>query len=80
MDARLSRTDAEMTEGERLIIAKIDGRFTLFGVPRLPLNTPHFFIRAGDAIEGPMTFQECRDRLPDHLDADDCRLVERLTE
>jgi hypothetical protein len=78
MDAQSS---ASMNKAaERLIVAKIDGQFTLLGVPRSPLSAPHFYIRAGEAVEGPMTFMECRNRLSEHMDADDCRVVERVDE
>jgi hypothetical protein len=78
MDAQSSARVDKVAD--RLIVAKIDGQFTLLGVPRSPLSAPHLYIRAGDVVEGPMTFMECRNRLSEHMDADDCRVVERVDE
>lgn len=66
------------SSGEKLILTKIDGRFVFVGIPRSSPLEPHFYIRAGDQEWGPMTFLQCKVRLPEHLEeAESCDLVER---
>lgn len=69
---------SEPNTADKLILTKIDGRFVFVGIPRTSPLEPHFYIRAGDQEFGPMTFLQCKVRLPDYLDGEsNCDLVER---
>ncbi len=63
---------------ERLIVTKIDGRFTIVAVPKSPSNQASFLLRTDAAESEPMTLLECRNRMGEHLDDQQCDIVERL--